>query len=92
MWGKLGSAYDPSSTILEEPLEHLGKDIGCFKAYNITACRLPISYHLKHKWKYCKYTDLYSFFKMMDKVDRMEIYSSVSKQIRCYIEICFSFL
>ena len=72
----LKPAYGPSSTILEEPPEHLGKDIGCFKAYNIIACCLPISYHLKHKWKYSNYPDMYSFFKMMDKVDRMEIYSS----------------
>ena len=79
----LKPAYGPSSTILEEPPEHIGKDIGCFKAYDIIACRLPISYHLKHKWKYCNYPDLYSFFKMMDKVDRMEIYSSVSKQMTC---------
>ena len=45
----LKPACGPSSTILEEPPEHLGKDIGCFKAYNIIACRLPISYHFKHK-------------------------------------------
>ena len=77
----LKPAYGPSSTIFEEPPEHLGKDIGYFKAYNIIACRLPTSYHLKHKWKYCNYPDLYSFFKMMDKVDHMEIYSTVSKQI-----------
>ena len=79
----LKPAYGPSSTILEEPPEHLGKDIGCFKAYDIIACCLPISCHLKHKWKYCNYPDLYSFFKMVDKVDRMEIYSSVSKQMTC---------
>ena len=59
----LKPAYGPSSTILEEPPEHLGKDIGCFKAYNIIACRLPISYHLKDKWKYCNDPDLYSILR-----------------------------
>ena len=71
----LTPAYGPSSTILEEPPEHLGRDIGCFKAYNIIACCLK--QHLKLKWKYCNYPDLHYFFEMMDEVDRMEIYSSV---------------
>ena len=77
----LNPPYNPSSTILEEQPEHLGRDIGCFKACDITACSLSISYHLKHKGKYCNYPDLYSFLKMMDKADCMEIHSSVSKQI-----------
>ena len=59
----LKPAYCPSSTILEEPPEHMGKDIGCFKPCDIIACCLPISYHLKHKWKYCNYPDLYSFLR-----------------------------
>ena len=77
----LNPAYNPSSTILEEQPEHLGKDIGCVKACDIIACSLSISYHLEHKGKYCNCPDLYSFLKMMDKADCMEIDSSVSKQI-----------
>ena len=79
----LKPAYGPSSTILGETTEHLGKDIWCFKACHIISCRLPVSYHLKHKWKYCNYPDFYSFFEMIDKLHRMEFYNSVSKQITC---------
>ena len=81
----LKPAPGPSATILEEPPEHLGKDLGFFKGHDIIAVPLFITYCEGRKWKYADYRNMYIYFQALEKskVDRCEmfnrIYSCISK-------------
>ena len=65
---------EPASGILEEPPEHFGKDIGMFKAYDIIARPLKIVYVERNKWKFHGYSDLFRYFKTVEKEDRKSLF------------------
>ena len=64
----------PASGMLEEPPEHFGKDTGMFKAYNIIAGLLKIMYVEGNKWKFHGYSDLFRYFKTVEKEDRKSLF------------------
>ena len=73
----LKPAAAPSSTILEEPPQHLGKDIGVFKGCNVIAGPLTVTYREGRKWNYNKYPELFQFFKLVEKENRSDLYKTI---------------
>lgn len=66
----LKPAVIPSTTDLEEPPAHLGKDYGIFPIHDIIAGFLPITYISGRKWKYMDYPKLFKLFKLVEKQPR----------------------
>lgn len=71
----LKPASAPSSTILEEPPEHLGKDEGDFVAHDIIAGPFKVSYLEGRKWLMPEYPLLYKFFMLTEKENRSVLYN-----------------
>ena len=70
----LKPAPSPSSTILEEPPTHLGKDIGRFSAYDLIAGPLKVEYRDGRKWNCAAYPSLFTFFQRVEKIQREEMF------------------
>ena len=73
----LKPAAAPSSSILEEPSQHLGNDIGVFKGYNVIAGPLTVTHCEGHKWNYNKFPELFQFFKFVEKENQSDLYKTI---------------
>ena len=81
----LRPASDSSSTILEEPPVHFGKDIGMFRAYDAIAGPLKIVYVEGKKQKFHVYPDLFCYFKTLEKEDGKLLFEQQIIRIMAFV-------
>ena len=80
----LKPALGPSTTILEEPPNHLGKDLGMFKAYDIIAAPRELTYCEGQKWKFENYGRLHRYFEILErsKLKRINMFQRANGGIK----------
>ena len=70
----LKPATAPSSTAIEEPPEHLPKDIGLFKVWNTIAGTLDIQNKENKKWWNDECPLLHKYYSLAEKLNRKKIF------------------
>ena len=72
----LKASAAPSATVIEEPPNHLGPDLGLFKASDIIAGSLKLVTYMEcRKWRFTEYFKLYNYYKMVEKTDGQATYN-----------------